>query len=639
MQRAGWNLLSCNCLYRKDLTDSLCRDKIIESVYMNGKIELKSIEEYLEDKKDLSFVVPNYQRGYKWRAKDVEYLIDDIAEIEEDDTSDYCLQPIVVAKGESGNELILVDGQQRLTTIWLILNWASHNGLCKDNRIKFDIRYDTRDDSNDYLDDIKVSGEYKHGKNTCDTYYFSEALKVIENRKGKLEKFFKNLSKNVKVIWYEIDPEEGPAHFERLNSAKISLTNAELVKAYLFTNANDDVKQRMACEWDEMEYKLQNDDFFSFITTKNSIYNKDYNRIELLLDLYAKTTQEDREKDEFHTFNEIVKRKKLICEKWQEIQDIFNRLLSWYNDIFLFNMIGYLIENNGDIELSEIWKECDGKPINTFKEFIRKRVLNNMPSKEEIKSLVYKDSRTKNTLLLFNILSLMSVTVNAEQNEYKYQFNDKFHFDLYKKENWDKEHVHATASQPPQKKSEWILWLRNLSSDKEVNEKIIELTNNSNSDNNFLPKEYKEWIEKAAKIEDIELDGIDKDNHPDFKKLKKENFEPMYEDIIHAIEGNDEDAEPKQNSIGNLVLLNASINRSGAYKVAPFSVKRRIIMEKIKSGSFVPLGTQNVFMKVYTPTPGNFYKWEKEACYDGNGKSDRDYYIDAIISTFDKLRG
>ena len=34
-----------------------------------------------------------------------------------------------------------------------------------------------------------------------------------------------------------------------------------------------------------------------------------------------------------------------------------------------------------------------------------------------------------------------------------------------------------------------------------------------------------------------------------------------------------------------------------------------------------------------------FYKWEKEACYDGNGKSDRDYYIDAIISTFDKLRG
>ncbi len=604
-----------------------------------NSIELKSIEEYLEDKENLTFVIPNYQRGYKWRARDVEYLIDDIAEIKENDTGDYCLQPIVVAKGKAGNELILVDGQQRLTTIWLVLNWASHNGVHNDNRINIDIRYDTRDDSNDYLNDIKKYGEYKHDKNTCDTYYFSEALKVIENRKVKLELFFKNLSKNVKVIWYEIDPKEGPAHFERLNNAKISLTNAELVKAYLFTNAKESVRQRMACEWDEMEYKLQNDDFFLFITKKDSAYNKDYNRIEMLLDLYAKTTQSDREKDEFHTFNEIVKEDCSVEEKWQEIQNIFNRLLCWYNDNFLFNMIGYLIEKKGDGELSVIWKECNGKSVNDFKEYVRKRVTENMPSKDTICNLVYKSPETKNALLLFNILSLMSVVESPSQNEYKYKFNDKFHFDLYKKENWDIEHVHATASQPPQKKSEWILWLRNLSSDKEVNKKIIELTNNSNSDNSYLPKEYKEWIEKAAKIEDIELDGIDRDNHPDFKELKKENFEPMYEDIIHAIEGNDEDAEPKQNSIGNLVLLNASINRSGAYKVAPFSVKRRIIMEKVKSGSFVPLGTQNVFMKVYTPTPGNFYKWEKEACYDGNGKSDRNYYIDAIISTFDKLRG
>ena len=128
-----------------------------------NKIELKSVSE-LNGKK---FLVPNYQRGYKWRAKDVEYLIEDIAEIAQDDHSDYCLQPIVVAPNweqkncptcrhiidSTEKGYILVDGQQRLTTIWLIINWAKHNGI--DVSWNFDIEYDTRKDSNEYLNDIK----------------------------------------------------------------------------------------------------------------------------------------------------------------------------------------------------------------------------------------------------------------------------------------------------------------------------------------------------------------------------------------------------------------------------------------------------------------------------------------------------
>ena len=61
-------------------------------------------------------------------------------------------------------------------------------------------------------------------------------------------------------------------------------------------------------------------------------------------------------------------------------------------------------------------------------------------------------------------------------------------------------------------------------------------------------------------------------------------------------------------------------------------------MERVKKGQFVPLGTQNVFMKVYTPTPGHFYKWEKDDSYDGNVKSDRDNYIDAMIDTINRIK-
>lgn len=193
-----------------------------------NKIELKSVGE-LNGKK---FIVPNYQRGYKWRKKDVAYLIDDIAEIKEDDNSDYCLQPIVVAPNweqkvcptcghiiDSAEEgYILVDGQQRLTTIWLIINWAKAKHYGFEIDWNFSIEYKTRKTSNEFLRKIRENGNVQD-EGTCDTHYFSQALKAIEDRKDELEAFFKNLKKNVKIIWYEIESKEGPAHFERLNSA------------------------------------------------------------------------------------------------------------------------------------------------------------------------------------------------------------------------------------------------------------------------------------------------------------------------------------------------------------------------------------------------------------------------------------
>lgn len=583
---------------------------------IDNKIELKSVSE-LGNKK---FIVPNYQRGYKWRAKDVEYLIDDIAEIKEDDNSDYCLQPIVVAI--DNDKYVLVDGQQRLTTIWLIINWAKHNGFKVD--WNFNIQYDTRGDSNEYLKDIKEKGNAED-KGTCDTHYFSQALEAIKCKKDKLDAFFKNLKKNVKIIWYEIDPKEGPAHFERLNSAKISLTNAELVKAFILTKSTPQKQTRMACEWDEMEYKLQEKSFFSFITTKGSKYNKESNRIELLLDLYVGTTKEEKEKDEHHTFNKIAqieKDGKSVEIIWQEVQNIYNRLLCWYDDNFLYNLIGFLVEKNGDSELSEIWKICQNKSTNEFKNSVRERVINNIPTAVDIKNMVYKDGRTKNVLLLFNILSLMSID---ERKNYKYTFNDKFHFDLYKDEDWDKEHVHATASESLQSKVEWVKWLKDLE-EKLVEEKLVD-----NKD------EYLKWIRNAKNVKDSDYPAIREDKNDTFKSLSKERFTQMYKDIVFALEGEDE-KDFKQNSIGNLVLLNANINRSGEYKVAPFSTKRRIIMERVKKGQFVPLGTQNIFMKAYTQIPGHFYKWEKEVPYDGNKLSDRDSYIEAIVETINRIK-
>lgn len=590
-----------------------------------AKIKLISICELIEQENGspkYKFFIPSYQRGYKWRETDVEHLIEDICEIDENDLSDYCLQPVVVTrKDKMSNEYILVDGQQRLTTIWLILNMAKYP--------LYEIEYESRDKSNNYLQKLNkgMLDEVKY--ETCDTYYFNQANNAIKRHESKFGKFINNLKKNVKIIWYELDnPEDGPAHFERLNNAKISLTNAELVKAYIMTNTDSTSIERMACEWDEMEYKLQNDEFFLFLVKADSDYFKEYNRIELLLDLYC-GKRSDREKDEQHTFNEIVrihKEDKSTREIWNEIQAVFNRMMCWYNDKYLYNLIGYLIENKSINELHDIWRlNREHKALADFKETIRKRVIETIPPDDEIRKMEYKDGRTKNVLLLFNILCSLAVDKNKE-----YTFNDKFHFDLYKKEDWDKEHIHATASESLKRKVEWILWMKGLEIDSQMLEEKID---KEKIDKEKLEK-YMCYV-REAKDTDDNLENVS----ATLSNLKDEEFKEMYNDIITLIEGDLSGHDNvDQNSIGNIVLLNANINRSAAYRVSPFSTKRRIIMDRIKSGSFVPLGTQNVFMKVYTPMPGHFYKWEKDNAYDGNKKSDRENYIDAIINTFNRLK-
>ncbi|UJH92088.1 DUF262 domain-containing protein [Antarcticibacterium sp. 1MA-6-2] len=96
---------------------------------MDNILELKTISELQE----FNFFIPSYQRGYRWSTKEVVELLNDISNftprlIEEhsDEKTWYCLQPIVVKKIENGKYEV-IDGQQRLTTIYLILYYLNQD--------------------------------------------------------------------------------------------------------------------------------------------------------------------------------------------------------------------------------------------------------------------------------------------------------------------------------------------------------------------------------------------------------------------------------------------------------------------------------------------------------------------------------
>ena len=143
---------------------------------LNKNLDLIAINSLLGEK----FFVPHYQRGYRWTKKEVKALLEDILQFFIDNQNSpkeafYCLQPLVVTK--SNDNWILVDGQQRLTTIFLILS-SLEEGMKFLEKEKYSLSYATRPNSEDFLNRIKEVKEEEKLKN-IDFYHMWEAFQAI----------------------------------------------------------------------------------------------------------------------------------------------------------------------------------------------------------------------------------------------------------------------------------------------------------------------------------------------------------------------------------------------------------------------------------------------------------------------------
>jgi len=259
---------------------------------------LKSINELLE----YEFYIPYFQRGYRWDPNQVNDLLNDIWDFYKKkkltEKEFYCLQPIVVMK--SNGKYTLIDGQQRLTTIYIILTVLDTVMKMLEKK-KFTLEYQTRHDSEAFLQDI----DYSKKEDNIDYYHMCVARKTIEEwfstKDGTAKVNFINTllnaeGNNVLVIWYEVDNDSvDPINlFTNLNMGKIPLTNSELIKALFLNRDNfleeksDKAKQlrqlEIASEWDRMEQTLRDEEFWNFLQNNSIAYD---NHIELIFDFIS----------------------------------------------------------------------------------------------------------------------------------------------------------------------------------------------------------------------------------------------------------------------------------------------------------------------------------------------------------------
>lgn len=577
-------------------------------------VELKPVSDLF----GYDFFVPSYQRGYRWTSIQVQELLEDLYDFAVENHSGnsyYCLQPIIVKKRD--NKWELVDGQQRLTALWLIsaLYYCSNReDVLNIERKQYSLEYQEKDVFTKLFDDInnfveegsmrQIVKDFESKKqNSIDSRNLIESMEYIsgfsyknKTAKGVLAQIFdllrpsedNNPNPNIRIIWYVLDDDEDAIQtFTNINANKIELTNAELIKAVLLHSREKEDQNKiedMALQWEEIEKGLNNNSFWNFIVNKKR--NEYRTRIDYLFEIWCaknkyvvdKNGNDDRHAV-FRIVNEHLDAGNSADSIWKEIQEIYETLMDWYSDYYYYHTIGLLIiinEKDKDVNIiNDLYALYASSSKKNFKEAIINKIktqyfssANTTPFEIFQQDQIVNDlcdvtfhikNQLKNVLLLYNIAML----INAN-NTY-----ERFPFDLYKDETWDIEHINPQTPKEAsdEEKKAWLESYRHL----------ISMNTCFSEDGSKLNSESLLY----------DIDSCIKDH--------MNNFEDVSKRITSVLGIIDND------SIGNLVLLDAATNRG--YKNACFLEKRKKIIEVERTCNndekYIPIGTKWVFLKGY----------------------------------------
>lgn len=522
------------------------------------------------------FVVPGYQRGYRWTELEVTRLLQDVRDSE---GATYYLQPIVVRQ-VGDNRWELIDGQQRLTTLALIVRYFKQY-VPMANVDKYTIEYETRPQSAEFL---RNPSEADADRN-IDFFHMYAAWAAIGAWLGEQEdasmaafKIYSAFQERVKVIWYEAPETADPTElFTRLNIGRIPLTDAELVKALVLSRSRDlqgtDRALSVAAEWDVIERDLRDPELWAVLTARS---DEEATHISLLLDMLADQVRAEngqrvlrsRERQPFYTFETLRPRIDADPEEfWNRVVDLHSLVRGWFEERNTFHKIGYLTACR--VRFDEVVAQSVGATKSQFLARLDhiiahdRRCLRGL-KRSELHELAYgeDDDLIKNVLLLMNVETVRKLTNSTER--YSFQAH------AAQKDRWSLEHIHAQNSVGLNTVEQWGEWLR------QHRDALADLPT--------LARDARTTFE--ARIDAV------------LPTVTLEKFQELEEDLRAAFSPGNPDGTDDEHALSNLALLERDDNSSLSNAV--FEVKRQRVLTLDRAGSFIPICTRNVFLKYYT---------------------------------------
>lgn len=548
------------------------------------------------------FFVADYQRGYRWGRVEVRQLLDDIkanavaAQKRRELPRDYFLQPVVVLRRGDGWEL--VDGQQRLTTLLLVTKYIATKFA--DAGVSYSLTYETREGSKQYLDDLYPSRREEN----IDFHHIAAAYDAIVEWFGEQSSaaqaaidVHSALSKWVYVIWYEAPAGTDPSDlFIRLNRDRIPLTDSELIKALVLSNAErqdgqSSRQQEIAAQWDGFERDLREPQFWAFLTgstTRRSTH------IDFLFESLTPNAGL-RSRPRYWTFGKVLEHveESGVEAFWDEVVERHGLLTGWYNDRELYHRVGYLIATG--VPISDLIQASQSQTHSAFAEYLRTLTRTRLGlTAADVSLLRYDDSRhaakCTQVLLLMNVETVLTSSDPGS----------RFSFFAYAAQGWSLEHIHAQNSQQFKNEEQRRDWLGSH---------LAKINRTS-------------WDAGARDAVGAVIVRMEQHLAMPPSRTDDVGFQDLQDRVFALFSADGDDAEGDEvHGLRNLALLQRDFNSK--LNNAVFALKRERILDLDGQGAYILPCTRNVFLKYYTATADQQLSFW--------GPQDRDAYYDKLI--------
>jgi uncharacterized protein with ParB-like and HNH nuclease domain len=250
------------------------------------EVNKQSVKQLLETGKNKKFVIPEYQRPYAWSDEQIQTLFDDLVEYTENNNeSTYFLGTIVSYENEN-NEQEVIDGQQRITSLFLLLRalysklesmvespesknfkFQIESALWEQDDLTAAVDYEKTlivskvmgDEGNEVFSNILISGKTKNGAKDNYSSNYNLFVDLIENFATNAPLCFYYFIRNVlnKAILLPITADSQDTAltiFSTLNDRGLELSDADIFKAKIYNHLDQKEKVDFIETWQKLDY-------------------------------------------------------------------------------------------------------------------------------------------------------------------------------------------------------------------------------------------------------------------------------------------------------------------------------------------------------------------------------------------------
>lgn len=414
-------------------------------------VNKQTIEQFLLNARTKPFVIPEYQRPYNWTSDQIDTLFNDIWEFTcneggTDKEGTYFLGSIVSYENDKGEQEI-IDGQQRITSIFLLLRaiYTKLNGveekteeaknfiskieplIWSTNKLTGKVDYSSillnskviNETENEILKNILESGEIDEKLEDNYSKNYNQILKLIEEKSVEnalmIYQFIYALLNQVIILPITADSQETALTiFSTLNDRGLPLSDADIFKAKIYNHLKNKVeKEEFIEKWKELEEDTQNISesiqqlFYYYMFYLRALENDRNSTTPGLRKYYsANKFKKLLETDILDNLRKILNIWEVIAnpkvsienESWSENRDILkvlNILTSYPNEFWKYPVIVYYLSHKDK-------KDFEGK----FLKFLRKLYVELLKKYIEIPTINAVKS---------NILKLNAEIINSDK--------------------------------------------------------------------------------------------------------------------------------------------------------------------------------------------------------------------------------